>query len=152
MRLNTWRYRLTRDPQDALRQRLRELAAVRVRFGYRRLMVLLRREGWRVNAKRVYRLYGQEGLEVRTKPRPLVSDLDGARPFHARITGTRRRSFAHWCEGRGGLSDVLRHRPAPQAITVDNGSSADQLTGPQQRAHPDGLISRVRTRSSVSVP
>ena len=69
VRLNTWRYRLTRDPQDALRQRLRELAAVRVRFGYRRLTVLLRREGWRVNAKRVYRLYGQEGLEVRTKPR-----------------------------------------------------------------------------------
>jgi hypothetical protein len=34
VRLNTWRYRLTRDPQDALRQRLRELALVRVRFGY----------------------------------------------------------------------------------------------------------------------
>lgn len=69
MRLNTWRYRLTRDRQDALRQRLRELAAVRVRFGYRRLTVLLRREGWRVNAKRIYRLYGEEGLAVRTKPR-----------------------------------------------------------------------------------
>jgi len=55
--------------QDALRQRLRELAAVRVRFGYRRLTVLLRREGWRVNAKRIYRLYGDEGLTVRTKPR-----------------------------------------------------------------------------------
>jgi putative transposase len=60
---------LTRDPQDALRRRLRELASVRVRFGYRRLTVLLRREGWRVNAKRIYRLYGLEGLEVRTKPR-----------------------------------------------------------------------------------
>jgi len=55
--------------QDALRQRLRELAAVRVRFCYRRLTVLLRREGWRVNAKRIYRLYGDEGLTVRTKPR-----------------------------------------------------------------------------------
>jgi len=52
-----------------LRQRLRELAAVRVRFGYRRLTVLLKREGWRVNAKRVYRLYSDEGLTVRTKPR-----------------------------------------------------------------------------------
>jgi putative transposase len=52
-----------------LRQRLRELAAVRVRFGYRRLTVLLKREGWRVNAKRIYRLYGDEGLAVRTKPR-----------------------------------------------------------------------------------
>ena len=69
MRLNTWRYRLTRDPQEALRRRLRDLAAVRVRFGYRRLTVLLRREGWKVNPKRIYRLYGLEGLTVRTKPR-----------------------------------------------------------------------------------
>jgi putative transposase len=65
----TLRYRSTRDRQDALRQRLRELAAVRVRFGYRRLTVLLKREGWRVNAKRIYRLYELEGLAVRTKPR-----------------------------------------------------------------------------------
>ena len=42
---------------------------MRVRFGYRRLTVLLKREGWRVNAKRIYRLYGDEGLTVRTKPR-----------------------------------------------------------------------------------
>ena len=49
--------------------RLRELAASRVRFGYRRLTVLLRRDGWRVNAKRIYRLYTEEGLTVRTKHR-----------------------------------------------------------------------------------
>lgn len=49
--------------------KLRELAAARVRFGYRRLTVLLRRQGWKVNAKRVYRLYRQEGLAVRTKLR-----------------------------------------------------------------------------------
>jgi putative transposase len=49
--------------------RLRELAATRVRFGYRRLTVLLRREGRQVNAKRVYRLYCEEGLQVRTKKR-----------------------------------------------------------------------------------
>ncbi len=48
---------------------LRELAASRVRFGYRRLTVLLRREGWPVNAKRIYRLYTEEGLTVRTKHR-----------------------------------------------------------------------------------
>lgn len=40
--------------------RLRELAASRVRFGYRRLTVLLKREGWAVNAKRIYRLYSEE--------------------------------------------------------------------------------------------
>ena len=49
--------------------RLRELAASRVRFGYRRLTVLLKREGWAVNAKRIYRLYTEEGLTVRTKQR-----------------------------------------------------------------------------------
>ena len=37
--------------------RLRELAGSRVRYGYRRLTVLLKREGWPVNAKRIYRLY-----------------------------------------------------------------------------------------------
>jgi putative transposase len=49
--------------------RLRELAGSRVRFGYRRLTVLLKREGWAVNAKRIYRLYTEEGLTVRTKYR-----------------------------------------------------------------------------------
>ncbi|BFL66325.1 hypothetical protein SKB0092_44040 (plasmid) [Roseomonas mucosa] len=47
--------------------RLRDLAAVRVRYGYRRLHVLLRREGWAVNHKRVHRLYAEEGLSIRTK-------------------------------------------------------------------------------------
>jgi putative transposase len=46
-----------KDPEEALRMRLRELAAARVRFGYRRLTVLLKRDGWDVNAKRIYRLY-----------------------------------------------------------------------------------------------
>jgi len=40
-----------------------------VRYGYRRLTVLLRRDGWHVNAKRIYRLYREEGLIVRTKQR-----------------------------------------------------------------------------------
>jgi len=62
-------YGSRRPPQDALRQRLRELAASRVRFGYRRLTVILRREGWRMNPKRVYRLYSEDGLTVRTKMR-----------------------------------------------------------------------------------
>ena len=49
--------------------RLRDLAGSRIRYGYRRLTVLLRREGWTVNAKRIYRLYREEGLQVRTKKR-----------------------------------------------------------------------------------
>ena len=52
-----------------LRRRLCEMAAKHVRCGYRRLTVLLRREGWKVNAKRIYRLYTEEQLIVRTKLR-----------------------------------------------------------------------------------
>ena len=63
------RYTHHRDPQEALRVRLRELAGSRVRYGYRRLTVLLKREGWQVNAKRIYRLYLEEGLIVRTQKR-----------------------------------------------------------------------------------
>jgi putative transposase len=65
----TLRYQHHRDPQEALRVRLRELAGSRVRYGYRRLTVLLKREGWPVNAKRIYRLYTEEGLIVRTPKR-----------------------------------------------------------------------------------
>ncbi len=61
------RYWSRRDPQAALRMRLKDLAAVRVRYGYRRLHVLLRREGWVVNHKRIHRLYAEEGLSIRTK-------------------------------------------------------------------------------------
>jgi putative transposase len=63
-----------RDPQLALRLRLRELAGIRVAYGYRRLHVLLRREGWQINHKRVYRLYREEGLVMRKKtPRRRVA-------------------------------------------------------------------------------
>ena len=61
----TQRYTSTRAAQDALR--LRDLAATRVRYGYRRLHVLLRREEWAVNHKRAYRLYREEGLTMKRK-------------------------------------------------------------------------------------
>lgn len=61
------RYESLADPQTALRMRLRELAMARVGYGYRRLHILLWREGWRVNHKRVYRLYRDEGLGMRKR-------------------------------------------------------------------------------------
>jgi len=60
------RYESRRDPQEGLRRKLKDLAATYVRYGYRRLTVMLRREGWKANAKRIYRLYREEGLIVRT--------------------------------------------------------------------------------------
>jgi hypothetical protein len=67
---STWQYKKKVRRFDAvLRRRLCEMAAKHVRYGYRRLTVLLRREGWKVNAKRIYRLYTEEQLIVRTKLR-----------------------------------------------------------------------------------
>lgn len=64
------RYVSTRPTREPLRQRLRELAQVRVSWGYKWLHVLLRREGWVVNHKRVRRLYRDEGLsQKRVGPR-----------------------------------------------------------------------------------
>src|SRR5438552_5152705 len=48
-------------------KRIKEIAETRVRYGYRRIHVLLRREGWPVNAKRVCRLYREMGLQLRNK-------------------------------------------------------------------------------------
>jgi len=60
-------YASRKDPLLALRQRMRELAQTRVRFGYRRLRVLLLREGWEVGKERFYRVYMEEGLALRRK-------------------------------------------------------------------------------------
>ncbi len=61
------RYRSVRADDASLRARLRELAAVRRHFGYRRLMILLRREGTRMNHKKLRRLYREERLQVRRR-------------------------------------------------------------------------------------
>src|SRR5579875_3808930 len=66
-RRSTIRYR-SRRPDDApIRARLRELAAIRRRFGYRRLQILLRREGITMNHKKLRRLYAEERLQVRRR-------------------------------------------------------------------------------------
>lgn len=61
------RYRSRRPPDTELRERLRDLAAERRRFGYRRMFVLLRREGEPSGKNRVYRLYREEGLTARKR-------------------------------------------------------------------------------------
>ena len=70
---STVRYQRRRSGDQELRERLRELAGQRRRFGYRRLHVMLRREGEMVNHKRIYRLYREEGLTVRKRRRKRVS-------------------------------------------------------------------------------
>ncbi len=62
-------YRSRRDPPGELLERIKAIATQKRRYGYRRIHVLLRREGWRVNHKRTHRLYSQAGLQVRKRRR-----------------------------------------------------------------------------------
>nr|WP_186237978.1 IS3 family transposase [Burkholderia gladioli] len=60
-------YRSVKDPRPELRSRMREIAYTRVRYGYRRVHVLLRREGWQLGRNQAYRLYCEEQLQLRSK-------------------------------------------------------------------------------------
>ncbi len=60
-------YRSVRDPQLALRRRMHEIAGTRVRYGYRRIHVLLGREGWQLGRHQAYRIYREEQLQLRSK-------------------------------------------------------------------------------------
>jgi putative transposase len=63
------RYRSVTEPRTALQLRIREIAQTRVRYGYRRIQVVLNREGWQAGKKLVYGLYREEGLVLRPRPR-----------------------------------------------------------------------------------
>ncbi len=100
------RYRSRRAPDTVLRGRLRNLANERRRFGYRRLFVLLRREGEPAGINRIYRLYREEGLAVRKrKPRRkavgtrapiLVEARPNARPLSSFALQTTTGQRDHW--------------------------------------------------------
>ncbi len=63
-----YRYKSHQKPWTELRARIREIAQSRVRYGYRKILVLLRREGWNVGKYLVYRLYKEEGLALKKRP------------------------------------------------------------------------------------
>ena len=65
----TYYYKPHPDDQEVLRMKIRDYATARVKYGYRRIHVLLQREGLKINRKRVYRLYCLENLNVRLKSR-----------------------------------------------------------------------------------
>jgi putative transposase len=64
---STYHYKSRRSGQAELELRIKEICQTRVRYGYRRVHVLLRRDGWPVNVKRVYRVYREMGLQLRNK-------------------------------------------------------------------------------------
>jgi len=103
-----------RRDDRAVRQRLREIAETRVRYGFPRIQILLRREGWRDNHKRTYRIYKEEGLNLRRK-RPRRSKAAAHRQQRPVLTGP------HQCWSMDFVSDQLFDGRRFRALTlVDN--------------------------------
>jgi putative transposase len=120
---SSYRYRSQAADQTALRLRLRDLAATRVRYGYRRLHILLRREGWQVNHKRVYRLYREEGLGIRVKRRKKLASSPRVLPPPAT------RPHERWSLDflSDGLADGRRFRVLTIVDTVSRVSPAIEV-------------------------
>jgi putative transposase len=112
-------YRHHGRDDTAIRLRLRELAQARPRVGYLRLHVLLRREGWVVNRKRVHRIYREEGLTVRLTRRR-------KRASHRRVVPPRPSQVnERW--SRDCVADTLLDGRRVRALTVvENGSRHSQ--------------------------
>jgi putative transposase len=64
---STQRKPMISNPHTAIRQRMHEIAGTRIRYGYRRVHIMLKREGWTVGRNLIYRLYREEGLVLRSK-------------------------------------------------------------------------------------
>lgn len=64
---SSYQYKSRRHDPTSLKSRIKEICETRVRYGYRRVHYVLRREGWDVNPKRVYRIYREMGLQLRNK-------------------------------------------------------------------------------------
>lgn len=64
---STYHYKSRRCGQADLEQRIKEIAETRMHYGYRRVHVVLQREGWMTNIKRTYRLYTAQGLQLRNR-------------------------------------------------------------------------------------
>ena len=100
--------------------RLKELAETRVRYGYRRLHILLQREGWKINHKRVYRLYLLENLQIRRKkPRRHVSSK--IRLDRPKVTATNQ------CWSMDFMSDSLFNGRKIRVLTLVDNFSRESL-------------------------
>lgn len=126
------RYQSRREDALALRERLKELAQERPRFGYRRLHVMLLREGWKVNHKRVLRLYREEALKLRPKKRKRATSVQRVRPEPTtKINQLWTMDFVHDTLSCGrkfrALNIVDTHSRECLAVEVDTSLSGERV-------------------------
>src|SRR5215467_10263086 len=97
MDTSTYHYKSRRPGQAVLEQRIKEICQTRVRYGYRRVHVLLCREGWRINHKKTYRVYRDMGLQLRNKTpkRRVNAKLRADRKIATRPNETWAMDFVH---------------------------------------------------------
>jgi putative transposase len=90
-------YKSKRGDQAALKHRIKDICETRVRYGYRRVHVLLQRDGWAANIKRVYRLYRELGLQLRNKTpkRRVKAKLREGRTDARQVNETWAMDFVH---------------------------------------------------------
>ena len=132
------RYTTKRSGDQELRERLRQLAGERRRFGYRRLHVLLRREGEQVNHKRVYRLYKDEGLSVRKRARKRVS-REARMPAHVS-------AGPNECWSLDFVSDALAWGRKIRMLTVVDAYTRESLAIEVDTSLPGVRVARVLDR------
>jgi len=133
------RYSARQVELHGLRGRLRALAQERRRFGYRRLTVLLRREGWPVNHKRVLRLYGQEGLAVRRRKRKRIGALERRQPFATPIRPNERWSMDF-------VSDALTDGRKFRSLNIVDDYNRECLATEVDTSLPGARVIRVLER------
>jgi putative transposase len=148
---STYRYRVQNPERDAeLRARLTELAARRMRFGYRRLTAMLGRSGTPVNHKRVYRLYREEGLAMRIRHRRRIR-WNGAVPRVAADKPNQRWSldFVSDCVSSGRViriftmvDDCTRECPALEVDTSLGGLRVRRVLDRvvRERGLPEAIV------------
>jgi putative transposase len=148
---STYHYRSKRTGQAPLIKRIQEIAETLGRYGYRRIHVLLRREGWHVNAKRVWRLYREIGLQLRNKSpkRQVQAKLRKGRTNATGPNDVRAMDFVHdqLFDGRKILVLTMIDtftRLAPAIDVRQSYKGADAVATLERAIHDVGLPRSIR--------
>ncbi len=140
----TWRYQTAPDPMAAaLEAQLREQAAARPRFGYRRLHTLLARVGWQVNHKRLYRVYRAAALQVRRRQRK--RRLAGDRIVLPPLTARRQRWSMDF------MRDTLADGRPFRTLNIVDDFTRECLAIEVDRSLPGVRVVRVLERLAASI-